>query len=154
MATHGPVVVDEAKLADAGHLASWWRRLVARLIDWCALLLWSFVVTLVVAMSGDFSNDTVGTAFFVLLLFGAWLYSAWRISGPRQATLGMRWLGMVVAREDGQRLSFARASARHWAKTLSYLPSFLGCALILFTRRRQALHDKICKTLVLRHQDR
>ena len=154
MATHGPVVVDEAKLADAGHLASWWRRLVARLIDWCALLLWSFVVTLVVAMTGELSNETVGTTFFVLLVAGAWLYSAWRISGPRQATLGLRWLGLKVTREDGQRLSFAHASARHWAKALSYMLCFLGCLMVLFTKRRQALHDKVCKTLVLRHQDR
>ena len=149
MATHSPVVSAEAKLADASHLASWWRRLVARLIDWCALLLWSFVVTMVVAMSGELSNDTVGTTFFVLLVAGAWLYSAWRISGPRQATLGLRWLGLKVTGEDGQRLSFARASARHWAKTLSYLACFLGCLMIFFTRHRQALHDKICKTLVL-----
>ena len=99
-------------------------------------------------------HKPVGTTFFVLLVAGAWLYSAWRISGPRQATLGLRWLGLKVTREDGQRLSFAHASARHWAKALSYMLCFLGCLMVLFTKRRQALHDKVCKTLVLRHQDR
>ena len=154
MSAPSPVVSAEAPLPDVGQLASWWRRLAALLIDWCALLLWSFVVTLVVAMTGELSNDTVGTTFFVLLVAGAWLYSAWRISGPRQATLGLRWLGLKVTREDGQRLTFAHASARHWAKALSYLLCFLGCVMMLFTKRRQALHDKVCKTLVLRHRDR
>ena len=62
----------------------------------------------------------------------------------------MRWKNLNVTNEAGARLSFWRASARHWAKLLSYLPYFLGCVMLNFTERRQALHDKLCKTLVLK----
>ena len=36
-----------------------------------------------------------------------------------------------------------------WAKGLSCMPAFAGCRLAQFTQRRQALHNQICKALVL-----
>ena len=142
-------------LADTSALAPHGRRLAARLIDWSALLAMSFTALVViaavdVAIADVLSSDVLGWLFFATLFLGGWVYAAWRHSSPVQATLGLRWMGLIVTDEAGQRLSFARASARHWAKTLSYVPYGLGCLAILFTKRRQALHDKLCKTLVLR----
>jgi uncharacterized RDD family membrane protein YckC len=53
----------------------------------------------------------------------------------------------------GQRVSFARATGRHFAKIISNLASFgigLGYIMAGFTAKKQALHDMIAGCLVLR----
>jgi uncharacterized RDD family membrane protein YckC len=60
-------------------------------------------------------------------------------------------LGLKVTDESGQQLSFARATGRHFAKYLSGLPLFAGYIIAAFTERKQALHDLIVNTYVVRN---
>jgi uncharacterized RDD family membrane protein YckC len=79
-----------------------------------------------------------------------WLYFALMESSRRQATLGKRAIGLSVTDLDGERLSFRRASARHFAKFISIATFFLGFVLAAFTARKQALHDLLVRSLVVR----
>jgi uncharacterized RDD family membrane protein YckC len=56
---------------------------------------------------------------------------------------------LVLADMNGQRLSFARASGRHFGRILSALPMLAGYFMALFTERRQTLHDKMAGVVVL-----
>jgi uncharacterized RDD family membrane protein YckC len=79
-----------------------------------------------------------------------WLYNSILISSSRQATLGKMLMGIVVTDMNGERISFLRATARYLVR--AFISGFLliGYLIQLFTARRQALHDLIAGTLVVR----
>jgi len=80
----------------------------------------------------------------------AWLYFAWQESSKYQATFGKRLCGLRVSDMQGNRIDFARASVRFFAKFLSSAIMLIGYIMAAFTERHQALHDLIAETLVLR----
>jgi Tfp pilus assembly major pilin PilA len=71
-------------------------------------------------------------------------------SSSRQATLGKMALGIKVTSAEGERISFLRATGRYFATILSGLILMIGYLLAAFTQRKQALHDMIAGTLVVR----
>jgi uncharacterized RDD family membrane protein YckC len=84
----------------------------------------------------------------VLSIFGSWLYEAFMLSSPYQATLGKMIFGMKVTDLYGSRISFARATGRHFAKWLSLLTICIGFIMVGLTERKQGLHDMLAGTLV------
>ncbi len=62
-----------------------------------------------------------------------------------QASLGKRALRIQVVDKEGNRLTFARAFGRNAAKFLSVATCFIGFAMPLWTKNRQALHDLIAR---------
>jgi uncharacterized RDD family membrane protein YckC len=91
-----------------------------------------------------------GGVTFILLLFGSWLYEAFMESSSYQATLGKMIFGMKVTDLSGNRISFERATGRHFAKLLSAMIFGIGYIMVGFTERKQGLHDLLAGTLVLR----
>lgn len=82
---------------------------------------------------------------------GKWLYFAYLESGEKQATWGKQALGVYVTDLSGNPITFGRASGRFFAKIVTGLiPLWIGFIMAGFTERRQALHDMIASTLVLR----
>ena len=78
----------------------------------------------------------------------AWLYFAIMESSPTQATLGKMAIGIVVTDMSGNRVSFGRATGRHFAKIVSGIILGIGFLMIAFTERKQGLHDIMADTLV------
>ena len=91
-----------------------------------------------------------GGAMLVLILAGGWLYEAFLESSSYQATLGKMIFGMKVTDLYGNRISFARATGRHFAKIISGMILCIGFMIAGFTERKQALHAMIAGTLVRR----
>ncbi len=84
-------------------------------------------------------------------LVGVWLYYALMESSSWQGTLGKKALGLAVTDMSGLRVSFGRASGRHFAKFItSLIPLAVGYILAGFTEKKQAIHDMIAGCLVLR----
>src|SRR5687768_12351806 len=92
--------------------AGFWKRFAALIIDAVVISVGIGIVT----------TFTFGVATPPLAIFGPWIYEAWMLSSPWQATVGKRALSMTVTGTDGQRISFARATGRHFAK---YVSAFL-----------------------------
>lgn len=88
--------------------------------------------------------------FLGLALFGC-LYWAIFESSPWQATPGKRILKIYVTDMKGRRLSFARAVLRNLARQLSGI-FFIGYVMAGFTEKKQALHDLLASSLVLRRR--
>jgi len=86
----------------------------------------------------------------ILLIFGSWLYEAFMESSSYQATLGKMIFGMKVTDLNGNRISFERATGRHFAKWLSGMILGIGYIMVAFTERKQGLHDLLAGTLVRR----
>jgi uncharacterized RDD family membrane protein YckC len=138
--------------------AGFWRRFFAYLID---LFILGFVAALLRAVTGagdlgvvdflDVTDDGDALAPNAASVVLTWLYFAWlESSSAWRATWGKRALGMVVVDLEGNRISLPRASGRFFAKFLSALLLLLGFVMVAFTRRKQALHDKLADTLVVR----
>ena len=75
--------------------------------------------------------------YFTLLETSAW-----------QGTIGKRLLKIKVTDMKGKRINFKRATIRFLSKILS-AQLLIGYIMILFTDKKQGLHDLIAKTLVL-----
>jgi uncharacterized RDD family membrane protein YckC len=57
---------------------------------------------------------------------------------------------MKVTDLNGNRISFERATGRHFAKWLSGMILFIGYIMVGLTERKQGLHDLLAGTLVRR----
>jgi uncharacterized RDD family membrane protein YckC len=91
-----------------------------------------------------------GGVLALLTIAGSWLYEAFMLSPPYQATLGKMIFGMKVTDLAGNRISFARATGRHFAKYLSTMILGIGYIMAGLTERKQGLHDMLAGTLVRR----
>jgi len=83
-------------------------------------------------------------------IFGTWLYFALLESSEWQGTAGKKVLGIIVTDMNGRRVSFMRATGRHFAKFVTHFTFLIGYIMAGFTEKRQALHDMIASCLVLR----
>lgn len=79
-----------------------------------------------------------------------WLYEALLTSSTWQATVGKRAFNLKVTDEGGNRISFERATGRFFAKFISNFTVGIGYIMAAFTARKQALHDMIAGTLVMK----
>ena len=90
---------------------------------------------------------------FVPLLAGLviwWIYFCAFETSRWHATPGKRVMGLHVTDVNGVHLHAGRASVRFLGKIVSAAPLFAGYLFPLFTRDKQALHDLIAGTLVLK----
>ena len=129
--------------------AGFWRRLLAFLIDYLVIgvvQLGLYSVSLL-RLGGD--PKTV-SASIAASSAATWAYFAVMESSPLQATLGKLAIGIRVADARGGPLTFRRASLRYWAKWLSSLTLMIGWLMAAFTPRRQALHDVVARSVVVR----
>ncbi len=122
--------------------AGFWVRVLAWIID---VIIVGVIVR--IAFAADPGIHIVG---FGLGFFGGWLYEALLTSSSMQATLGKLVLGMRVTDLQGQRITFGRATARHFAKYLSTAILGIGYLMVAFTEKKQGLHDMIAGTLVVK----
>ena len=66
------------------------------------------------------------------------------------ATPGKMVCGIKVVRSSGERISYLRALARTFAFQLSALLAGLGLIMAAFDDEKQALHDRLCDTRVIK----
>jgi uncharacterized RDD family membrane protein YckC len=139
-----------------------WIRFVAAFIDTILVQIVVLPVSLImramiglaavaVRMPGRGTHMVASIAIYAFGFLVAWIYESSMESSSRQATLGKMALSLTVVDLQGNRISFARASGRHFAKLLSGMILFIGYIMAGFTDRKQALHDMIAGTLVRRN---
>ena len=128
----------------AGHL----QRIGAFAIDLAILTAASAVIALAVEYLGADSDPVTVPLMSAFQLLMPWFYYAAMESSPRGATIGKMILGIRVTDAGGFTPTFGRAALRAIPKCLPVLwPGYLAA---VFTQRRQAFHDLIARTLVLR----
>ncbi len=93
------------------------------------------------------------TAGILTLALIWWPYEALMTSSRHRATLGKMALGLVVLDDRKRRLTFGRATGRHFAKYLSYLTLCIGYVMVAFTKRKRGLHDMVAGTLVVKRDE-
>lgn len=98
----------------------------------------------------DLSEAAGPWQYVFFLIWG--LYNALMHASNWQATLGKRVMGIIVTDVEGERLSFSKALLRFLGKLLSTILFFIGYFFALFTSRRQALHDLLAGSIVLKYR--
>jgi len=166
----GPAARPPMGVAYPSPYAGFWLRFVAHLIDSLIIGVPFFIIFgILFASAGlgvalghlhegaDVAATLVPLFVGVILplvaisLVGGWLYYALMESSSWQATLGKKALNLQVTDLAGHRVSFGRASGRHFAKIISGLiPFAIGYIMAGFTEKKQALHDMIASCLVIR----
>jgi uncharacterized RDD family membrane protein YckC len=159
-----------APVAGAIVFAGFWLRLAAALIDGLVIGIPLGILFFATILSMVPTIMQMGQAANPMLIFGvllprilfalvvyvvvSWLYWAAMESSSWQATLGKRALGLYVTDLNGQRATFGRTSGRFFAgRGIGYFVGIyflVSCILIAFTEKKQALHDIIAGTLVMK----
>lgn len=131
------------------YYAGFWIRLAAYIIDGIIISIPSMIINSVV--TGIFIDQLAGMLVggLVSILVG-WIYFAGMESSRHMATIGKQAFNLRVTDVNGYKISFGRASARFFGKILSAVILYIGFIMIAFTRNKQALHDKIAHTFVVK----
>ena len=168
-----PPIAVSARASAPLPYAGFWERVAAYLIDGVILgIPFGLVVLVLIFMFGGFGmmlhrnsgghptdpRAALLAPFFMAFFLGwlvfmilQWLYFAGMESSARQATFGKSVMSLRVTNAEGQRISFGHATGRFFAKIVSgMVPLAIGYIMAAFTERKQALHDLIAGTLVLR----
>ncbi|MBL6447528.1 RDD family protein [Fulvivirga sp. 29W222] len=95
-----------------------------------------------------FSGSIVLIQIVSIILY--WLYFALMESSNKQATVGKMALGLVVTDMHGNKISFGQATGRYFGKIISGLILAIGYIMAGFTEKKQALHDMLAGTLVVK----
>ena len=136
-------------------------RLIAFIIDGFILSLFAGLITFIISLISDIdltlSNEhfsvvskTASTVLAVTLVFLEFLYFGF-LWGTYGKTIGMSIFDIKVVRTDGEPVGFFRAGLRgtvgYWISGLIF---GLGFIWALFDFSRQAWHDKLFDTLVVK----
>jgi uncharacterized RDD family membrane protein YckC len=124
-----------------------WVRLIALLADSAIVFLFSALAIAGAAMALD-------PEMLVPVAIAVWIAGAlyWPVmhASRRQATFGKSIVGLKVTRFDGRRITILRSLWREIAKVFSAAVVMLGYLMAAFTPRKQALHDLMSATYVVR----
>lgn len=154
--------------------AGFWLRFAAYIIDWAVLSVAGIflaiptvlaIVAIAIGFEGindpvDFLKDgnllraglLIGVIILVALLslVAGWLYYALMESSKHGGTLGKMAIGIKVTDMEGNRVTFARATGRYFARIVTNMTMLIGYIMAGFTEKRQALHDILASCLVVK----
>lgn len=133
------VKLGKTPMSTAFLYAGFWLRVVASLIDGLILIIPVSIINAIFSRSGWFFGG-----------LASWLYYALMESSEKQATLGKLAIGIKVTDLQCNRISFAQATGRHFAKIISSIILLVGYFMAGFTEKKQALHDIIANCLVIK----
>lgn len=146
-----PSVRAESAAPRGVRYAGFWLRVWAFLIDGIIVSIGVGIVASILGIDegGFFSTEPGGTETLLDLAAG-WLYFGLMESSSSQATVGKMALSLKVTDIEGRRVSFGRATGRHFGKIVSALILLIGFMMAGWTAKKQALHDLMAETLVVR----
>ncbi len=147
MASHLPDPVTTPELFD-GILG---RRAAAFLIDMGIITILVSAVSLVCLIAGFFTFGLAWLALLVIVPGVILLYYALTLGSDRRATIGMSMMDLVLTPTRTAPLNGALAfihAALFWLTVWISWP--ISLAIVLFTPRRQMIHDLIAGTLMVR----
>jgi uncharacterized RDD family membrane protein YckC len=148
-------------LPTGDNLASFGWRFLAWIIDYFIIsILASFVINALIlkgvvhAMSSysDLLKASPRELFIVQLSFiiPLIIYNTVCEASPMKGSIGKKICRLVVVDVDGMGLTFVNALLRSFGKAISVFLLYIGFVTIFFTEHKQALHDQLARTYVVK----
>lgn len=127
--------------------AGFWIRWVANFIDGLVLIIPNIIAGLIIKFVNFGAVQSVLTSISGLLV--SWVYFI-LMTNKYQATLGKKAVGIKVLSDKSENLTLGQVILRETiGKLISMVILFIGYIMAGFTKRKQALHDKIASTVVV-----
>jgi len=149
-----PVSSDQIKYA------GFWIRYVANIIDGFLIGILFFIIGIIIgiiiiavngleAVKGFHLSKGADIAVRIIGMVVGWIYFVW-MTKKYQATLGKKAVGIKVMSDKSEELTLGRVILRETiGKLISAIILYIGYIMVGFTKRKQALHDKIAGTVVV-----
>jgi len=96
----------------------------------------------------DVADNITYYAMSLIFTLILWCYYAGTESSPMKGTLGKRLMGLEVSDENGDRISFTKATGRYFGKILSIVVLCIGYIAMLFNDKKQTWHDSMSGCIV------
>lgn len=137
------------------HYAGFGIRFAGALIDTIIMYVCTFLIGFLYGLNfmGQPVDGEMSQGAFVaytLISYGLPFLYAVIMLGTWQATLGMMAVKIRIITVEGEDITYLRAVARYFAAFISALILGIGYLMVLWDKRRQTLHDKICSTYVIK----
>ncbi|MBU0620877.1 MAG: RDD family protein [Gammaproteobacteria bacterium] len=134
--------------------AGFWVRVVATLIDTILIMVITFPLLVSIYGWEYFDPDQTGMIAgpadvlisWVLPTVAVVLFWMYRQATPGKMAMSLR----IVDADTGMSLTFGQSIGRYLAYFVSTLPLGLGLVWVAFDKRKQAWHDKLAGTVVIR----
>ncbi len=123
-------------------------RLVAHIID-TLILIYANIINILFLEMINVNIITSDVSLLILIVWTGWIYYSLMESSNKQATFGKMALKLKVTDLKKKPISFGKASVRFFLKVLSWF-LYIGFLIIIFTKKKQWLHDKLAGCLVLK----
>lgn len=147
-------------MTDLTHYAGFWRRFAAFLIDSLIFLLIFALIRAILGITTAVSLANVDANFSTLTQFSWNVFSIWEtlISLVLTVLMWKKFLGtpgklffdcIVVDEKTRKPMKINQALVRYLSYYISIIPLGLGFFWIAFDKKKQGLHDKIAKTVVI-----
>jgi len=152
-------IQENAEVPHALRYAGFWIRFAALFIDGIVISIAQYavyipVILVVMRGAGNMDNNPwpLFAAQMILAVFSMVLAAGYEIwmTGRYGATLGKMACRLRIVTPDGGRMSYARATGRHFAKFISYFTMYIGFIIAGFDKEKRSLHDMICTTRVVK----
>lgn len=130
--------------------AGFWRRFAAFVIDIVGFYVAIFLVALGMRASLGAGQPMAEALLMLVAGIAMFLYFPLMESSGAQGTLGKQLLGIRVTNVEGGRIGFWHSVGRNVCRLLSSLPLYIGYMAAGFTKHKQAFHDMIAGTLVVK----
>ncbi|MEP7168560.1 MAG: RDD family protein [Bacteroidota bacterium] len=141
--------------------AGFWLRFVAYIFDYILVVVIIFISIIIIYGTHAFKISPFALnpltyrhvshlPYALIAIIIKWFYFAGFESSKMLATPGKAAAGIIVTDLYGNRISFAKATIRFFGKIISGLILYIGFIIAGLTERKQALHDKLANTLVIR----
>ncbi len=138
----------------------YWRRLIAFITDLFLIRLLNIPLSFAVKLGFLTGAEIMGLHYesfldykeFIVRTIGILLFAAYFIyfHGTTGSTPGKWIFHLKVVRTNGEPLGFLKSTLRFFAYIISALPLYAGFIMIAFNRQKQALHDMILHTYVIK----
>lgn len=140
--------------------AGFWLRVAAWLLDTIFLLILvsiiSFIsglilglILVIISSLMELQDVLLDVVIDIIVIVVPWLYYTLMEWSSMQGTLGKKIVGIKVTDLNGNRISFGRATGRHFGKFLSSIFS-IGFIAVIFTEKKQGYHDLLTRCLVVK----
>ena len=144
------------QLSESQKYAGFWWRFLAGMIDLVILYIVIFFlgfitgfIFLIDPMEYEMYFQTQWLINILSVLISFLYYVLFQMSS-KQATPGMRIIGIKIYDEKFQRAGFWRLTGRYFTTGLSNLIIWIGFFMIGWTKRKQGLHDILARTIHLK----
>ena len=138
--------------------AGFWRRFGAFILDTIILSLvtlvvgWSILLFAGFTIDQEYLGESDISAFDFVNIIGFFIGSLYFVileGSSMQATFGKRAFDLKVTNLSGGRITVGKAIGRYISKIVSGMTLFIGFLMVVWTDKKQGLHDMMTETLVI-----